>query len=155
MRRVLRSGATSLITLCLILSAIWANLAITYQLLGPAGVRIGAYLALDVIALAALLALVLRRRWRAVLICGAAYAIFLAWSSSISASNDKNWAADVAHGFTGIVDGDLLATFATSAGAPKRITPRVGNSEHTIFQSCDRSIFFLFIGWDRLLPTRL
>ena len=92
MRRVLRSGATSLIALCLILSAIWANLAITYQLLGPAGVRIGAYLALDVIALAALLALVLRRRWRAVLICGAAYAIFLAWSSSISASNDKNWA---------------------------------------------------------------
>ena len=92
MRRVLRSGATSLITLCLILSAIWANLAITYQLLGPAGVRIGACLALDVIALAALLALVLRRRWRAVLIYGAAYAIFLAWSSSISASNDKNWA---------------------------------------------------------------
>ena len=108
MRRVLRSGATSLITLCLILSAIWANLAITYQLLGPAGVRIGACLALDVIALAALLALVLRRRWRAVLIYGAAYAIFLAWSSSISASNEKNWAADVAHGFTGIVDGDRL-----------------------------------------------
>src|SRR5215472_3638827 len=108
MRTVLRTG---LFALCLGLSAIWANLAIAYQLPGPAGLRIGACLALNMIALAALVGFVLRRRgrWRFGLIYAVAYAIFVAWSGSISASNDKNWAADVAHGITGIVDGDRLS----------------------------------------------
>ena len=76
---------------------------------GSAGVRIGACLALDVIAVAALVAVVRRRRWRAVMVYAAVYAVFLAWSGSISPSNDKNWAADVAHGITGIIDGDRLS----------------------------------------------
>jgi len=73
-------------------------------------VRAGACLALDMIALTALVGVVLHRRWRAVLIYAGAYAIFLTWSSSISASNDKSWAADVAHGITGIVEGDRLSS---------------------------------------------
>jgi len=44
-----------------------------------------------------------------VLIYAVALALLLAWSGSISASNDKNWAADVVHGITGIVDGDRLS----------------------------------------------
>jgi hypothetical protein len=108
MRTVLRTG---LFSLCIILSTVWANLAIAYQLPEPPALRIGASLALNVIALAALLAIVMRRRWRwrFVLVYAVAYAIFLGWSASISASNDKNWAADVAHGITGIVDGDRLS----------------------------------------------
>ena len=109
MRRALRAGATGLLALSLILSAAWANLAITYQLPGAAGLRIGACLALDVIALAALVGLASRRRWRAVVVYAVAYAIFLGWSASIKASNDKNWAADVAHGITGTIDGDRLS----------------------------------------------
>src|SRR6516165_8128006 len=109
MRRVLRIAATSLFVVALVLSAIWANLAIAYQLPGSVGIRIGTCLALDLIALAALLTLLLRWRWRAALIYAAAYGIFLAWSSSISASNDKNWAVDVIHGITGIIDGDRLS----------------------------------------------
>ena len=110
-RRILKIGAISALVVCLFLSAVWANLAIAYQLSAAAGVWIGACLVLDIIALAALLAVVLRRRirWRAVLIYGVAYAIFLGWSSSISASNDKNWAADVAHGITGTISGDRLS----------------------------------------------
>jgi hypothetical protein len=54
-------------------------------------------------------AIVRRKHWRAVLVYAAAYALLLAWSGSISASNDKNWAADVVHGITGIVDGDRLS----------------------------------------------
>src|SRR6201993_709332 len=50
-----------------------------------------------------------RKHWRAVLVYAAAYALLLAWSGSISASNDKNWAADVVHGITGIVDGHRLS----------------------------------------------
>jgi len=110
MRRVLRASAIGLFALSIVLSAIWANLAIAYQMPGSAVARIGACLVLNLIALAALVAVLRgrRTRWRAVLIYAVAYAIFLGWSSSISASNDKNWAADVAHGITGIVDGDQL-----------------------------------------------
>jgi Domain of unknown function (DUF4105) len=110
-RRILGIGGTGAILLLLVLSAVWANLAIAYQLPGSAGLRIGACLALDVIALAALAGVVLRwpRRWLSVPIYAVAYAIFLAWSGSISASNDKIWAADVAHGITGVVDGDRLS----------------------------------------------
>ena len=111
MRRILRASATGLFAVSLILSAVWANLAVAYQMSGSAAVRIGACLVLDMIALAALLAVVLRRRtrWRAVLIYAVAYAIFLGWSSSISASNDKNWATDVAHGITGTISGGQLS----------------------------------------------
>jgi len=111
MRRVLRIVGNGIIALVLVLSAVWTNLAIAYQLPEAAGVRIGACLALDVIALTALLAVVLCRRirWRAVLIYAVAYAIFLGWSISISASNDKNWAADVVHGITGTINGDRLS----------------------------------------------
>jgi hypothetical protein len=102
---------TGALALGLVLSAGWANLAIAYQLPGSSALRIGACLALNVIALVALTAIVLRRRWRwqFVLIYAVAYAIFLAWSGSISASNDKNWVADVAHGITGAIDGDRLS----------------------------------------------
>src|SRR6266446_4442245 len=60
-------------------------------------------------SVAALVAIVRRKHWRAVLVYAAAYALLLAWSGSISASNDKNWAADVVHGITGIVDGDRVS----------------------------------------------
>jgi hypothetical protein len=108
-RRVLRIAGACLFALGLVLSAVWANLAIAYQLPGSAGVRIAVCLALDMIALAAFVQVVLRRRWRAALIYAGAYALFLVWSASISASNDKNWAADVAHGVTGSIDGDRLS----------------------------------------------
>src|SRR6516225_4677518 len=81
---------------CLFLSAVWANLAIAYQLPQSTGVRIAACLALDFIALAALVAIIRRRHWRAVSIYAVVCAIFLAWSASIRATNDKNWAAYVA-----------------------------------------------------------
>jgi hypothetical protein len=63
---------------CLFFSAVWANLAIAYQLPQSTGVRIGACLALNSIALAALVAIIRRRHWRAVFIYGVAYAILLA-----------------------------------------------------------------------------
>ena len=109
MGRILRIAGTGAFIVSLLLSAGWANLAIAYQLPGYAPVRIGACLILNLIALAALVAVVRHRHWRAVLIYAVALALLLAWSGSISASNDKNWAADVVHGITGIVDGDRLS----------------------------------------------
>jgi len=109
MRRILRIVGTGALVVFLFLSVVWANLVIGYQLPGSAAVRIGACLVLNLIALAALVAIVRRKHWRAVLVYAAAYALLLAWSGSISASNDKNWAVDVVHGITGIVDGDRLS----------------------------------------------
>jgi hypothetical protein len=109
MRRILRIVGTGALVVFLFLSVVWANLAIAYQLPGSAAVRIGACLVLNLIALAALVAIVRRKHWRAVLVYAAAYALLLAWSGSISASNDRNWAADVVHGITGIFDGDRLS----------------------------------------------
>ena len=109
MRRILRIVGTGALVVFLFLSVVWANLAIAYQLPGSAAVRIGACLVLNLIALAASEAIVRRKHWRAVLVYAAAYALLLAWSGSISASNDKNWAADVVHGITGIVDRDRLS----------------------------------------------
>ena len=156
MRRILRIVGAGALVVFLFLSVVWANLAIAYQLPGSAAVRIGACLVLNLIALAALVAIVRRKHWRAVLVYAAAYALLLAWSGSISASNDKNWAVDVVHGITGIVVGTgfLLAMFAISVGAPKQNTPRLGRSGPTIFLNSAHSIYSLFIGWDRLLLTR-
>ena len=108
MRRILKIGGIAALIVCLLLSAIWANLAIAYQLPGSAGLRIAACLSLAVMAVAALAAVVLRRRWRAVTIYAAACVLVIGWTISISASNDRNWAADVAHGITGTIDGDRL-----------------------------------------------
>jgi hypothetical protein len=92
MQRILKIGGAGAFIVFLFLSSVWANLAIAYQLPGSAGLRIGACLALNMIALAALTGFVLRwpRRWLSVLIYAVAYAILLAWSGSISASNNKN-----------------------------------------------------------------
>jgi Domain of unknown function (DUF4105) len=109
MRRILRIGGTGALAVFVFLSAVWANLAIAYQLPGSAAVRIGVCLILNLIALAAWVAVVRQRHWRAVLIYAVALALLFAWSGSISASNDKNWAADVVHGITGIIDGDRLS----------------------------------------------
>src|SRR5215472_2611670 len=109
MRRGVGIVGSATFTFGLVLSAVWANLAIAYQFHGSELVRIGACLVLNLIAIAALAAVILRKHRQALLIYAAAYAIFLAWSGSISASNDKNWAADVAHGITGKVDGDRLS----------------------------------------------
>jgi len=109
MRHIFRIVGTGALAIFLFLSAVWANLAIAYQSPGSSAVRIGACLVLNLIALAALVAIVRRKHWRAVLVYAAAYALLLAWSGSISASNDKNWAADVVHGITGIVDGDRVS----------------------------------------------
>src|ERR1700757_3449344 len=109
MRGGLSIARTGAFAVLLILSVIWANLAIAYQLPGPAVGRIGACLALDLIALAALVALIMSKHRRAVLIYVAVYALLVAWSVSIRASNDKSWAADVAHGITGVIDANRLS----------------------------------------------
>jgi hypothetical protein len=95
--------------------------------------------------------------WRTLLIYAVVYATLLAWSSSISASNDKNWAADVVHGITGVVDGDGLSAHNVRNFNWRTETDYTEGWEQRTYDlsNCDRSIFSLFIGWGHLLPTRL
>jgi hypothetical protein len=62
MQHILKSAGLTALIFCLFLPAIWANLETAYQLAGSVGVRIGACLALDVMAVAALVAVVLQSR---------------------------------------------------------------------------------------------
>ena len=107
-RRVLRISGTFLLIIVVLVSAVWANLAILYQLPGSATIRIGACLVFDGVALGAMTGLALRRYRRAVLVYAAVYAALLVWWTSIHPSNDRDWAAAVAHGVTGSVSGDRL-----------------------------------------------
>ena len=107
-RRVLRISGPVLLIVVVLASAVWANLAFLYKLPGSAAIRIGACLVFDVVALGAVTGLVLRRYRRAVLVYAAAYAAILLWWASIHPSNDRDWAAAVAHGVTGSVNGDQL-----------------------------------------------
>ena len=108
-RRVLRISGTVLLIVVVLSSAAWANLAISYQLPGSQAIRIGACLVFDVVALGAVTGLVLRRYSRAVLVYAAVYAVLLVWWASINPSNDRDWAAAVAHGVTGSLESDRLS----------------------------------------------
>ena len=72
MRRSLRISGIGLLAFLLLLSAVLANLAIVYQLSAPGIVSIGICLALDLMAVAALVSVALGTRRRALLAYAAA-----------------------------------------------------------------------------------
>lgn len=107
-RRVLRISGTFLLIVVVLVSTVWANLAILYQLPGPLAIAIAVCLIFNVIALGAAAGLAVRRYRRAVLVYAAVFALLLVWWTSIHPSNEKDWATAVAHGVTGSLHGDRL-----------------------------------------------
>jgi hypothetical protein len=107
-RRLLRIFGIALLIAMVLLSAGWANLAISYQLPTTDPIRIWVCLGFDLVAVAAATALVLRKYRGALPIYAAAYVVLLIWWASIHPSNDKDWAPEVAYGPTGSLDGDQL-----------------------------------------------
>jgi hypothetical protein len=108
-RRLLRISGTILLIGIILFSAAWGDLAMSYQLPGSQAIRIGACLVFDTVAVTAVAGLVLRRRRGAVLVYAAGFVVLLVWWASIRPSNEKDWAAEVAHGVTGSLDGDRLS----------------------------------------------
>jgi len=89
-------------------SAIWGGFALWFQLPlseGPRAAVIAGFCALAALALAGLF---IRRLRLAGLAYALAFAALLAWWATILPSNDRDFAADVAHGVTGVVEGDEL-----------------------------------------------
>ena len=61
-----------------------------------------------VFALVVLACLATPRRWLALAVYAAFFALFLAWWSTVTPSNDRDWAPDVARTVTATIDGDRL-----------------------------------------------
>lgn len=100
-----------LVILIVLASGGWAALALWYQV--PAGATIRAVVAIAWGGLAlTVLALTLSRRGGAPLVVYAlAFAVLLAWWSTIAPSNHRDWADDVARMLTGSVDGQRVTLY--------------------------------------------
>src|SRR5271154_1232451 len=61
-----------------------------------------------IVALGAVASLAMPRRWFALAGFTAAFVLFLAWWATITPTNDRNWAPDVARTVTATIDGDHL-----------------------------------------------
>ncbi|WP_198088521.1 DUF4105 domain-containing protein [Variovorax sp. E3] len=95
-------------SLAVLLSAMWAGLALWYQLQGPSFVKIGAGVLWGGFALATI-ALVWRAKApRALLSYIVGFAMLLAWWSTILPSQNRQWADDVARQLTAHVDGSVV-----------------------------------------------
>jgi Domain of unknown function (DUF4105) len=105
--RVFRWLGTAVISLSMLLAGFWGALAIWFRL-APAPpsreILAGGVLLL---ALAAMVCFALRR-WRVVALYGVVFVALLVSWASLTPSNDRAWADDVAQTATGTVEGDRL-----------------------------------------------
>lgn len=107
-RRLARQSARLFIFALALGSAIWGSFALWFQLPAADGVRLGAIALFGLLAIMAPTGLF----WRPARFFGLGYGLALAallvWWGTITPSNDRNFAPDVAHGVTGLVRGDDL-----------------------------------------------
>ena len=89
-----------------LLATAWGAAALWID--GPASRPLAAALALGFTALAVVLPVILRPRWRGELARAALFAVTLAWWLSIEPSNDRDWLPDVARSPVSVVEGDIL-----------------------------------------------
>lgn len=103
-RSILRICGRVLLSSAVLLSALWACLALWYQLPGPAAVKIGAGVLWGLFALAAIALLWRGRAARALLSYMVGFALLLGWWGTILPSQDRTWADDVARQVTSRID---------------------------------------------------
>src|SRR5437764_578497 len=107
-RRLARWIGLALLAAAILLIGVWCSLAVWFRF--GAGEPVHMLLAGAVLALALVTAgcIATSRRWRMVAVYAASVAVVLAWWVTITPSNDRNWAPDVARSVTGTIDGDRL-----------------------------------------------
>ena len=108
LRRVARGIMIVFLFVLGLCSAIWGGFALWFQLPLSEGPRAAVIAGFCALAALALVGLFLRRFRLACLAYALAFAALLAWWATILPSNDRDFAADVAHGVTGVVEGDEL-----------------------------------------------
>ena len=107
-RRLARWIGFALLAIAILLVAVWCSVAIWYRCPGGEAVRgllAAATLAFAVVVVACLAT---TRRWLALAVYAASFALFLAWWATIRPTNDRNWTPDVARTVTATIDGDRL-----------------------------------------------
>ena len=108
LRRFVRWIGFSLLAIAILLIGVWCSIAIWYRYPGGEAVRgllAAAGLAFAVVVVACLAT---TRRWLALAVYAASFALFLAWWTTITPTNDRNWTPDVARTVTATIDGDRL-----------------------------------------------
>ena len=106
--RLFRGSGFVLLALVMVLVGTWCSIAIWYQCGAGeplCGFLTGTAVTLTLIAVAFLAT---RRRWIIAGIYSAAVGAFLVWWASISPTNDRQWAPDVARSMTAAIDGDRI-----------------------------------------------
>jgi hypothetical protein len=98
----------ALLTVAILMTGIWCSLAVWFRY--TAGEPVHSLLAgaLPVLALVAVGFLASSRRWLALVVYAAAFTIVLGWWSTVTPSNDRDWAPDVARSVTANIDGDRI-----------------------------------------------
>jgi Domain of unknown function (DUF4105) len=92
----------------MLLIGTWCSVAIWYQCRTAEPVRSLLAGASAGFSLFAVYSLATQRRWPVFAVYSAAVILFLAWWWTISPTNDRNWAPDVARNISGTIEGDRL-----------------------------------------------
>jgi hypothetical protein len=107
--RLLRGAGFVLLALVMLLVGVWCSIAIWYQCGAGEplrGLLTGSAVTFTLVAVAFLAT---RRRWLIGGIYSASVAAFLVWWATITPTNDRDWAPDVARTVTATIDGDRIA----------------------------------------------
>lgn len=106
--RLARWTGFALLAIAILSTGVWCSFAIWYRCGVSEPVRGFLSGAAVVFALVVVAALVTPRRWLALAVYAASFALFLAWWATITPNNDRNWTPDVARAVTATIDGDRL-----------------------------------------------
>jgi hypothetical protein len=107
-RRIPRWLGFGLLAISIILIGVWCSVAIWYRCPAGEATRVLLAAATLVFALVVVACLATPRRWLALAVYAVSFALFLAWWTTITPTNDRNWAPDVARTVTATIDGDRL-----------------------------------------------
>ena len=106
-RRWSRRALVGVLTLAILLLALWGSLALWFRAPFPETGRLVAAVVFG-LAMLAVLVLAARGRWRAALVPLALVPALFIWWHSLTPSNYRDWAPDVARPATGEIKGDVL-----------------------------------------------
>jgi hypothetical protein len=96
------------LAIAILLIGVWCSVAIWYRCAAGepvCGLLVGAPLVFALVVVAGLLT---PRRWLALTVYAASFALFLAWWATIRPTNDRDWAPEVTRTVTATIDGDRL-----------------------------------------------
>lgn len=108
LRRLTRRIGLALLATAILLVGIWCSIAVWYRCGAGEPWRSLLAGATLLFAFATVGCLATPRRWLALAVYAAAFALFLGWWATIKPTNDRNWTPDVARNVTATVDGDRL-----------------------------------------------